>query len=432
MNFFNYIKSMDFVYKPIKKVYDYYSFVSQDRKMKKMNQKSSHESVIRIIFISQMPGLWENLQPIYERLSFNSKFDVTVLAIPECNYDTYCFSDESLLSNKTYQYHLDIGTKVVNAYQQGWISLIDLHPDYVFYERPYSHYLPELYRINNVINFSKTVYLPYGYENTSDLFSTTLNTPFMKYLYLFFADSIKRQNFILSKDCKSYSNHIRQCFRIVHPIFLSMLSAKNKKSIFWNAHDLKFKVMYTPRWTIDKKLGGSSFFEYKNNIVDFCAESKDIEFVFRPHPLMFKNFMDIKLMTQDEVNRYLDFFHENKNLHYDETNEYFSTFWNSDVLISDFSSIVMYYLITGKPVIYCSTREQKKVEFDAEVLDILYVAYDWNDVQNYLFMLKSKKDPLKEKRLKFVHTEFNENMILETPKIVEQVFLEDYFNNAQK
>ena len=77
--------------------------------------------------------------------------------------------------------------------------------------------------------------------------------------------------------------------------------------------------------------------------------------VFRPHPLTFKNFISLGLITSDEVDEYLRKFQNNEQLYYDQTSEYFTTFWHSDVFVGDISSIIPCYFLTGKPIIYCHT-----------------------------------------------------------------------------
>ena len=73
--------------------------------------------------------------------------------------------------------------------------LKNINPDYVFYERPYSSYLPMEYKISTVSKYAKTCYLPYGYEMMNYIFDTSLNVDFFRYLHIFFADSYVTESF---------------------------------------------------------------------------------------------------------------------------------------------------------------------------------------------------------------------------------------------
>ena len=94
---------------------------------------------------------------------------------------------------------------------------------------------------------------------------------------------------------------------------------------------------------MDKRLYRSTFFEYKDKIIDYVNRNDKLKFVFRPHPLMFNNFINEGLMSKKEVKEYLDNFKENKV--YDDQGDYFDTFRESDVLVTDFSSIIIDYFI---------------------------------------------------------------------------------------
>lgn len=70
----------------------------------------------------------------------------------------------------------------------------------------------------------------------------------------------------------------------------------------------------------------------------------------------------------------------------------------SDVLLTDGSSIMMDYLLTGKPIIYCHKEKDKFTPLGQILYRGVYVANSWEDVEKYLGDLRQGIDPLKEER----------------------------------
>ena len=102
-------------------------------------------------------------------------------------------------------------------------------------------------------------------------------------------------------------------------------------------------ILWTPRWTTDKYAVETSFFDYKDCMIEYAKKNSNVNLVFRPHPLTFNNFIEKKLMTKKEVKDYISKFKDN--LYYDKSNEYMETFKDTDILVTDFSSIVMEFLL---------------------------------------------------------------------------------------
>ena len=127
--------------------------------------------------------------------------------------------------------------------------------------------------------------------------------------------------------------------------------------------------------------------------------------VFRPHPLAFDNFISKGLMTKKEVANYLKNY-QNSNMIYDKSSNYYDTFRDSDVLITDFSSIIIEYLMYDKPIIFCHRDMNILNDYMKEITKICYCVNNWKEVEQVLEKLKKGKDPLKDTRTKFVNENF--------------------------
>ena len=134
-----------------------------------------------------MSNLWINVDDLYNQLSNDDQFETYVLMIPEFDYSKKEF-DIQTMNTKIYDFHKNHNHQnTIKAFDQGkWFDLKNINPDYVFYERPYSSYLPIEYKISTVSKYAKTCYLPYGYEMMNYIFDTSLNVDFFRYLHIFF------------------------------------------------------------------------------------------------------------------------------------------------------------------------------------------------------------------------------------------------------
>ena len=109
---------------------------------------------------------------------------------------------------------------------------------------------------------------------------------------------------------------------------------------------------------------------------------------------------------------------EENHLLYDTDPNYAASFWRTDVMISDISSVMPDYFLTGRPVIYCETGATEN-EIFREMLKGAYRVKDWESLEKTLNDLRNGIDPLKEVRLQKRAELFGED-----PMHVAERFLE--------
>ena len=165
--------------------------------------------------------------------------------------------------------------------------------------------------------------------------------------------------------------------------------------------DVKHQIIWTPRWTLDEKLGGTNFFNFKDFFFEFAAENSDVDLLIRPHPMAFDNFVAVGAMTTEEVNAYKQQILASDNIALDENKEYLNNFASADILVSDMSGVVVDFAVTGKPVVFCSYKQEFN-KASRKLLDAYYIVHDKEELKATLDMLCRGEDTKKELRKSIV------------------------------
>ena len=161
----------------------------------------------------------------------------------------------------------------------------------------------------------------------------------------------------------------------------------------------QLNIIWTPRW--ETTSGTCHFFDYKDLLIDYVKQNDNTSFLFRPHPLALKNYVNSQEISQENLDNYLKNFENNSRIKIDRELDYLQQFYNSDVLITDMTSLIAEYFITEKPIIYCNKNNVFN-DFGLEVSKVLYWVNNWQELQNAIKMIKTGQDPLLETRKQII------------------------------
>lgn len=383
-------------------------------RLKKLMKKKSTNKKIKVVFLCQCKTSWNKLQSVYEKMVSDERFEVIIYAVPE---------DIQEIDMKIYDYFSGLyGAVVLNTYNNGeWLDLEGINPDYIFYQRPYDQYLPEQYRSEVVSKYAKICHVVYGYQISRTTEHSVLNKRFFRNVYMYFAENKIYYDLNRNRFKKSHKESIRKTLNIGYPSLEKFVKSKVEKE------DDRFNVLWTPRWTEDEDCGGSNFITFKDKVLELPAENEDLTLTFRPHPMTFDHFISVGKITQNEVDAYLKHYEADRMV-YDHGANYEKTFWCSDVLLTDVSSIIAEYFLTGKPVIYCDTGAVPNALF-IEMQKVFYVVKTWDEAKKIVVDLKNGIDPLKEMRNKKIAELMGEDFEHISDRFIDEI-CKDY--NASK
>lgn len=371
-------------------------------------RKKEHNEKINVVFLCHRPQVWGALQSVYDAMIADPVFNVNILAIPTAKLEKkgnkIISKYESEGAEEFWKdYHCINGYDYIN---DKWFDLRKLKPDYVFYQQPYNIMRPKCYASWKVARYAKICYNAYFsylfYTINDSVLRECAPVDFMANVSLFFA-----QNSLEQERYKEWllENKITKTkiFITGYPKYDNADRYIGMESSVWNysRDSKKFRVIWTPRWTTNEN--NCHFFEYKDNFFKYCKENPDIDFVFRPHPQSWREWIYTGEFTQEEQNNFRVQYSKMKNMNIDENALYYEQFFSSDCLVTDMSSIIPEYLLTKKPVIFCDKINSRNTFLKTGGYgEAFYWAENWNQVEKYLEMLRNHDDPLADQRKRIV------------------------------
>ena len=367
-------------------------------KLKKIN----HEK-INIVFVCHRPAVWGSLKTVYEALKKDELFNVKIVTIPNKKQ-----LPKLGLNHEVYQSEgaedFWVGDDVISGYEYDtgeWYDLRLLKPDYICFQQPYDIERTGAYKSKVVSRYAKLFYVAYAFDFMGNgLLEETTPKDFSTNVSFFFTQNTvddKLVKTILTKNNNFFTKNILTGF----PRYDNLRNYKNIKQDIWNYKDNKdkFRVIWTPRWTTNE--GNCNFFDYNYSLLEYCDLHKDTDFIFRPHPQAFLEWAATGEFSDSQAKKYKEEFDKRENTKIDYNKSYISTFYSSNCLITDVSSIIADYFLTGNPIIYCHKKDFFN-EFSQKLSEGFYWVHSWNELEKILDDLRNGIDPLKEKRQKLI------------------------------
>jgi hypothetical protein len=372
----------------------YTKLVEKDRKRAKRKlhlldrKQNGADKQIKVGFITQEPSMWNKQAPLYERMVEDPRFDPWLIVVPAY----------SNITHRRTQYGAELDF-FQNAYPTGNIltaneltsefrGLGRLHFDYFFLQRCWESTLPKSFRTRSILKYAKTCYVPYAFHCFQP-YPAYYQTRFFASLSVMFCCSQAQQ-----KSCYP-STPARKAVSLGFPCLDGIRSYGTCKVS--EPHG-RTRLLWTPRWQDNPRYGGTTFFTYKDRFFDLARQHPELDIVFRPHPLTFDNAIKTGKMTPEEVTAYKARCEE-AGIRFDSNASIDDTLPEVDIMISDFSSILVDAALMGKTILYCGGNALGEYsETMAQIMDCAYHAGSWEELTDLLEQLLQGSDPKFEPR----------------------------------
>ena len=340
----------------------------------------------KILFLCQCESVWSKSRSVFVELK-KLGCDVSLLVVP----------DEVIKSDGPTVFEKEFPNDCIK-YHPGIIS--ELKPILVMLSRPYDHYLPSELRSKNLAKITSLGYIPYYFAMEEEIGLHSVR--FLNRIQYYFADQDDDYEYINKVCSKGIKKKYQFNLNLGYPSFDEEIQVFERNDLSKSAFSKNknaIKVIWNPRWTNDVSLGSSNFAKYQKELFDFILDNKDFSFVFRPHPLLFPNFIATGVMSEKDKEELLNRIDKSTNAVYDRQGDYLSTICDADILLSDYSSLIPEFVPRDKPIIYCSsdtTIKYTKV-FD-DIIEANYQANNVKEIIETLILIKDNKDSKVDKR----------------------------------
>ena len=211
--------------------------------------------------------------------------------------------------------------------------------DVIYCANPYDSMVDRVHSIEylssqNCLPF----YISYGYDVGKITTKQRLRGGELNYVWKCFTDTLYSQ-----KDFKKYQVIKGKNTSLVGYAKMDKYYAMDKKK------KSKKKILIASHHTVlSEELPLSNFLEYSQLVLELAENNRDIDFVFRPHPLLFTKLVDRNIWTEEEVEEYLSSLERN-GVECSQGGDYFELFAECDAIINDCGSFTVEWLYTGKP-----------------------------------------------------------------------------------
>lgn len=370
-------------------------------------EKSKRGEKINLVFVCHRPQVWNSLKTVFEACNADEMFNVTIVAIPfKKQLPKMGFNHEFYETEGAEEFWKDYPCKVVNGYNyetKEWLDIRTLNPDYVFFQQPYNVCKPECLKSWNVAKYATICHIEYGYPTAKSIALESMPVDFMQNVSLFFIQT-KDEFYWVTEYFNSISNTFTKNFLVGSTRLDVGKNYVRSESSLWKLHKAdSFRIVWTPRWTTNEN--NCHFFEYKDKFLKYCDDNQDVDFVFRPHPQAYLNYAQFNNFSLEKSKKYEESYSLRKNMTIDHVADFLPLFYSSDALITDYSSVVPEYFLTGHPIIYCKNNNSLN-DNEGKFTEGFYYVHSWKELTDTLEMLKRGEDPLKEKRQDLIRSEF--------------------------
>ena len=359
------------------------------KNQKRVLKELQNISPLFVIFYVYDEAKWKS-QSVYDLMEKDERFEPLIVVTKNCAPEENANYQTAEDVKRCYEYFESKGMRVEYGYdikKDVFIPFEKFNPDIIIYSHPW--YVHEKQGPVICSKFALTYYIPYFLPASEQWHEYGLR--FHQYIYRHYIPTELVQNYY-SKNMDGYSQSLRV---VGHPIFDEYI---NKDQ---NSSDKKY-IIYAPHWTVcGDNLRFGTFDWSGRKILEFAKDNKELNWVFRPHPLLYNYILTSGFMRKQEIDEY---YKEWKSFaEYSEGGDYIDLFNKSYAMITDCGSFLTEYFVTKNPVIHLVSEHLQPNSTIKEIDKTYYTAHNADEMIKHLHqVILDKNDYKKEERTKLL------------------------------
>ncbi len=385
-----------------------FNFLSQQQKYflikKKIQKKVKKNEKIKVGFYIIDDSVFPS-RPLFEKMLDDSLFEPSIVVTPDT-----LRGEENMKStlDKTYSNLSKYYEPVYLGYDKNSNSYHDFseHFDLICFSNPYSEMTHEFFRVEHILN--KNI-LPFHINYTFfgilkyDRKISQINS-YNYFWKVFIENNYTRKELLAYQPLKGLNS------KVLGYCKMDSLNGFQKEKSF------RKTIVIAPHHTIDddeKSLRLSNFLDYSDLFLELPKLYPQLDFIFRPHPLLFYKLCQDKFWGKTKTEEYFKKISSLPNVIYSKDGNYLDIFANSSGIIHDCGSFLAEYLFTGKPACYMLREtliEETFAELGKLCLSHCYQAGSKEDILTFLNkVILQEDDVLIKNRLHFVERQLKIN-----------------------
>ena len=307
-----------------------------------------------------------------------------------------------------------------DAVLDGWDIDNDRYIDYtdrfdiIYFANPYDAMAHEVHSIayaatRNVL----PVYVNYGYDVGYYTMYSRMKGPELNLVWKYFTETVYSQ-----EDCRKLQ--IIQGKNVVLTGYAKMDALARFPS---GREGERKKILITSHHTVNiEELPLSNFMTYYKLLPELPKMFPEIDFVFRPHPLLFYRLIDGNFWTEEQVNCYLEELGR-AGIEYSDGGEYLHIFAECDAMVNDCGSFTMEWLFTGKPGCFVMNEDLREEHLTTQMNEAITryrVARSAEDIISFISDVAGGRYPAECEMDDWVR----ENIAVNYPHVAEKILEE--------
>lgn len=361
----------------------------------------------KVVFIVESNQKW-GWQYVYEEMKKDDRFELLLVTLPL----TTRFKDKIYPQKEDIEFFTQRGMPIIDGYDYSTEACIDLNKlgaDIIFYTHPW---FVDVHKIPPSVTseYALTCAVSYGFNLVeSSCWGTTTPKNFCSNLWTMFAESAWHKPF--------YENGTNLKHKdILYVTGYPKMDAYNRpvdpkyNDIWKEKEHTKPRIIYAPHHSIEREggFGMSNFVEQAYFFLDFAKKHSEYEFLIKPHPVLKSKCQAVGFMTPTEYEDYIEQWRLLPNGNAYTLGNYYDLFKTSDILITDSSSFLAEYFVSGKPIILLESKTRMPFnDFALELKKGMYTPEHVEEIEDILYdIFNNKHDSLFEIRKNIIKKMF--------------------------
>lgn len=352
-------------------------------------------------FISEI-AKWKG-QCLYDYLLTTQEFKPIILVYPSGHELNKEFENLKSILDEKEAYFKGKGMNVMQIWDYDAnqsFSLASIPIDIVFYQQPWD--IPPAPICRKVAQYALTYYFPYYMPNN---FLPDLEVKRDLHCCIYRRIVFNQQQMKLFRLHMNSIYYAGKMIPLGHPTADYFYLHRNHTAT-------KNYVIYAPHFSFksERESGvrpyySSTFLERGREMLQYAKSHPEINWVFKPHPLLRNDLIDLEEWSKQEVDEYYSEWEKIGLACYDSS--YLDLFIEAKAMITDCSSFLTEFSCTGKPLIRLIPKKGETLispdPMLEKIYDMFYKVYEGEDMKPILdSIVLNDEDSRKEKRLKLL------------------------------